>query len=98
MSEVQAQTQTPAKKSFFKRRKTCPFSGPNSPAVDWKNVRLLGRFISERGKIMPSRITYVSQKQQRVLATAIKRARYMALLPYVRIENDNPRRSSSMSE
>jgi ribosomal protein S18 len=53
MSEVQTQTQPPAKKSFFKRRKTCPFSGPNSPAIDWKNIRILGRFISERGKIMP---------------------------------------------
>lgn len=88
---------TAPRKTFFRRRKTCPFSGPSSPAIDWKNVRMLGRFISERGKIVPSRITYVCQKKQRELATAIKRARYMALLPYVRVENDNPRRPAPVS-
>jgi small subunit ribosomal protein S18 len=77
------------KKGFFRRRKTCPFSGPKAPAIDWKDVRLLGRFVSERGKIMPSRITAVSQKKQRELAQAIKRARYMALMPYVRNESDS---------
>jgi small subunit ribosomal protein S18 len=83
-----------AKKTFFKRRKTCPFSGPNSPEIDWKNVRQLGRYISERGKIVPSRITAVSQKKQRELAQAIKRSRYMALMPYVRTESDfTPRRA-----
>lgn len=76
------------KRPFFKRRKTCPFTGPNAPAIDWKDVRQLGRFISERGKIMPSRITAVSTKKQRELAQAIKRARYMALMPYVRQETD----------
>jgi len=68
---------------FFKRRKTCPFKGKNAPAIDYKDVRLLGRYISERGKIVPSRITAVSQKAQRELAQAIKRARFLALLPYV---------------
>ena len=80
-----------AKKTFFKRRKTCPFSGDVAPAIDWKDVRTLGRYISERGKIMPSRITSVSQKKQRELAVAIKRSRYMALMPYVRIEMENVR-------
>ena len=80
-----------AKKSFFKRRKSCPFSGDVAPAIDWKDVRTLGRYISERGKIMPSRITSVSQKKQRELAVAIKRSRYMALMPYVRIEMENVR-------
>ena len=75
---------TGGKKPFFKRRKTCPFSGPNAPAIDWKDVKTLSRYISERGKIVPSRITAVSQKKQRELAKAIKRARYMALMPYVR--------------
>jgi len=75
-----------AKKPFFKRRKTCPFSGQDALSIDWKDAKLLGRFISERGKIMPSRITNVSQKKQRELAIAIKRARYMGLLPYVRHE------------
>ena len=77
------------KKSFFRRRKTCPFSGPKAPAIDWKDVRMLGRFVSERGKMVPSRITAVSQKKQRELAQAIKRARYMALMPYVRNESES---------
>ncbi|HNS45318.1 MAG TPA: 30S ribosomal protein S18 [Alphaproteobacteria bacterium] len=76
----------PQKKTFFKRRKTCPFSGEKGQIIDWKDVRMLGRYISERGKITPSRITAVSQKKQRELAQAIKRARYMALMPYVRTE------------
>ncbi len=77
------------KKTFFRRRKTCPFSGPKAPTIDWKDVRLLGRFVYERGKMMPSRITAVSQKKQRELAQAIKRARYMALMPYVRNESES---------
>jgi len=76
------------KRPFFRRRKTCPFTGPNAPAIDWKDLRTLGRYISERGKIIPSRITAVSQKKQRELAVAIKQARFMALLPYVRTENE----------
>jgi small subunit ribosomal protein S18 len=71
------------RKVFFRRRKSCPLSGPNAPAVDYKDVKLLGRFISERGKILPSRITAVSAKKQRRLSQAIKRARNLALLPYV---------------
>ena len=73
----------PARRPFFRRRKTCPFSGPNAPTIDYKDVKLLQRYISERGKIVPSRITAVSQKKQRELAKAIKRARFLALLPYV---------------
>lgn len=71
------------RRPFFRRRKTCPFSGPTAPAIDYKDVKLLSRFISERGKIVPSRITAVSAKKQRELARAIKRARFLALLPYV---------------
>ena len=76
------------RRPFFRRRKSCPFSGPNAQVIDWKDTRLLGRFISERGKIMPSRITAVSQKKQRELAIAIKRARFMALLPYLQQNTD----------
>ena len=72
-----------ARRPFFRRRKTCPFSGANAPKIDFKDVKLLQRFVSERGKIVPSRITAVSAKQQRRLATAIKRARFLGLLPYV---------------
>ena len=76
------------KRPFFRRKKSCPFSGPNAPAIDWKDVKTMGRYLSERGKIMPSRITAVSQKKQRELAIAIKQARFMGLLPYVRTENE----------
>ena len=72
-----------ARRPFYRRRKSCPFSGPNAPVIDYKDVRLLSRFLSERGKIVPSRITAVSGKKQRELANAIKRARFLALLPYI---------------
>ncbi len=72
-----------APRPFFRRKKTCPFSGDNAPKIDYKDANLLQRFISERGKIVPARITAVSNKKQRILANAIKRARFMALLPYV---------------
>ena len=68
---------------FFRRRKSCPFSGANAPIIDYKDVRLLQGFVSERGKIVPSRITAVSAPKQRELAQAIKRARFLGLLPYV---------------
>ncbi len=71
------------KGTFFRRNRSCPFSGTDALKIDYKDVRLLGRFISERGKIMPSRITSVCTKKQRTLAQAIKRARFLALLPYV---------------
>lgn len=77
------------RRPFFRRRKTCPFSSSQSPKIDWKDVKLLSRFISERGKIMPSRISAVSTGKQRELANAIKRARFMALLPYAREAGDN---------
>ncbi|KAF0176537.1 MAG: 30S ribosomal protein S18 [Hyphomonadaceae bacterium] len=72
----------PARRPFGRRRKVCPFSGAESPKIDYKDVKLLQRYISEKGKIVPARITAVSAKKQRVLSIAIKRARYMALLPY----------------
>ena len=72
-----------ARRPFYRRRKSCPFSGPGAPKIDYKDVRLLSRFLSERGKIVPSRITAVSAKKQRELAQAIKRARTLALLPYI---------------
>ena len=75
--------QLPTRRPFFRRRKTCPFSGANAPKIDYKDVRLLQRYISERGKIVPSRITAVSAPKQRELARAIKRARFLGLLPYV---------------
>ncbi|MBL0942073.1 MAG: 30S ribosomal protein S18 [Alphaproteobacteria bacterium] len=70
-------------KQLFKRRKTCPFSEPRAPKIDYKDVRLLQRYTTERGRLIPSRISFVSCKHQRALATAIKRARFLALMPYV---------------
>lgn len=71
------------RKVFFRRKKSCPLTGPGAPKVDYKDLKLLQRFVSERGKILPSRITSVSHKKQRVLAQAVKRARNLALLPFV---------------
>jgi len=71
------------RRPFFRRRKSCPLSGAKAPKIDHKDLRLLQRFTSERGKIVPSRITAVSAKKQRELARAVKRARYLALIPYV---------------
>ena len=66
-----------------KRKKTCPFSLKNSPKIDYKDTKLLSRYTSERGKIVPSRISAISAKKQRELSKAIKRARFLALMPYV---------------
>ena len=71
------------RKPFGRRRKSCPFSGPNAQTIDYKDTKLLARYTSERGKIVPSRISAVSAKKQRELAVAIKRARFLALMPYV---------------
>ena len=71
------------RRPFFRRKKSCPFSGPNAPAIDFRDVRLLQRFLTELGKIVPSRISAVSAKKQRLLAQAIKRARHIGLLPYI---------------
>ena len=72
-----------SKKPFFKRKKSCPFSGPNAPVIDYKDVKLLSRYVTERGKIIPSRISSISTIKQRELSKAIKRARFLALMPYV---------------
>ena len=64
----------------FKFRKKCPLSGKGAPEVNYKNIKLLKKYISENGKILPSRITSVSQKKQRELSLSIKRARNLALL------------------
>jgi small subunit ribosomal protein S18 len=71
-------------KVFKKRRKTCYFTDNKVQKIDWKDADLLKRFISDRGKILPRRITGTKAIYQRELATAIKRARHMALLPFVK--------------
>lgn len=72
-----------ARQSFFHRSKSCPFCGKNAPAIDYKDVKRLSGFVSERGKMVPSRISCVCAKHQRALSKAIKRARFLALLAYV---------------
>ncbi len=64
----------------YKFKKKCPLSGKGAPVIDYKNVKLLKKYISENGKILPSRITSVSQKKQRELSLSIKRARNLALI------------------
>ena len=67
---------------FENRSRFCPFSQINSPKIDYKDIRLLSRYISEKGKIVPSRITGVSRKKQKELSKAIKRARFLSLMSY----------------
>ena len=64
----------------FQLKRNCPLTGKNAPEIDYKNVKLLKRYISENGKILPSRVTSVSQKKQRELSLSIKRARILALV------------------
>ena len=64
----------------YKFKKKCPLSGKGAPIIDYKNIKLLKRYVSENGKILPSRITNISQKKQRELSLSIKRARNLALI------------------
>ena len=64
----------------YKFRKKCPLTGKGAPIIDYKNIKLLKKYTSENGKILPSRITNVSQKKQRELSLSIKRARNLALI------------------
>ncbi len=64
----------------YKFKKKCPLTGKGAPVIDYKNIKLLKKYVSENGKIIPSRVTSVSQKKQRELSLSIKRARNLALL------------------
>ena len=64
----------------YKFKKNCPLSIKEAPKIDYKNIKLLKRYVSENGKILPSRVTNVSQKKQRELSLSVKRARNLALL------------------
>ncbi|MDR1796207.1 MAG: 30S ribosomal protein S18 [Clostridiales Family XIII bacterium] len=74
----------PKRPGGIRRKKACPFCADKTLVIDYKDADLLGKFISERGKIMPKRMTGVCAMHQRALAVAIKRARTVALLPFVR--------------
>ncbi len=67
---------------FFRRKKYCRFTAENIAHIDYKDLELLKAYVTETGKIVPSRITGTSARYQRQLATAVKRARYLSLLPY----------------
>ena len=67
---------------FGDRKKFCPFSQKNSPIIDYKDIKLLSRYVSEKGKMVPSRITNVSRSKQLELSQAIKRARFLGLMSY----------------
>ena len=67
---------------FENKKKFCPFSQPGSPKIDYKDTNMLSRYLTEKGKIIPSRITGVSRKKQKELARAIKRARFLSLISY----------------
>ena len=67
---------------FEDRKKFCPFSQLNSPKIDYKDIKMLSRYVSEKGKMIPSRITNVSNQKQKELSKAIKRARFLALMSY----------------
>ncbi len=75
-------TQMRKKVTRVRRRKRCPFTAAGIKEIDYKDIDTLRRFITERGKMLPSRITGVSARFQRLLAAAIKRARHMALVPF----------------
>jgi small subunit ribosomal protein S18 len=67
---------------FFRRKKYCRFTAENIEHIDYKDLELLKAYVTETGKIVPSRITGTSARYQRQLASAVKRARFLALLPY----------------
>jgi small subunit ribosomal protein S18 len=67
---------------FFRRKRYCRFTAEGIAEIDYKDLNLLKAYVSESGKIVPSRITGTSAKYQRQLAKAVKRARFLALLPY----------------
>jgi small subunit ribosomal protein S18 len=75
--------QTPRRRAQVKRRRQCPFTAAGMKEIDYKDVETLKRFLTERGKILPRRVTSVSAKHQPMLANAVKRARHMGLLPFV---------------
>ena len=82
MSELIKKDLKTDKRPYNFKKRSCPLSSAGAPKVDYKNINLLKKFISEKGKMLPSRITSVSTKKQRELSKAIKRARFLALLPY----------------
>lgn len=82
-------------KAYFQRKKGCPFSGPKAPKIDYKDVRTLQRYLSDYGKMLPRHLTGVCAAKQRELATAIKRARMLALLPFAATTSERDERKAA---
>jgi len=82
MKKIDTVKKSSSKRIIFRRKRTCPFMIENAPKINFKDIKLLQRYISERGRIIPRRITGISSKAQRSLSQAIKHARILALLPY----------------
>ena len=82
-SKTKDRKPTKKKQFFVKKIKSCPLSSKGAPEIDYKNVKLLEKYISEKGKIIPSRISFVSSDKQRILSREIKKARTLALISHV---------------
>lgn len=83
MERQERPMKSPLESPFSKKKRSCPFKAAGVKHIDYKDINTLARFITERGKILPRRISGVSTTYQRELVRAIKKARYMALLPFV---------------
>jgi len=82
--EVHAMYEDAYKRLFFRKKRTCPLSTTPQEHIDYKNVELLSKFISERGRILPNRVTNLSAKNQKRITQEIKNARILALIPFVK--------------
>jgi len=82
--EVHAMYEDAYKRLFFRKKRTCPLSGVPEEQINYKNINLLSKFVSERGRILPTRVTYLSTKSQRRIKREIKNARALALMPFVK--------------
>ena len=82
--EMLAMYENAYKRLFFRKKRACPLTQTPEEEVNYKNINLLSRFVSERGRILPNRITYLSTKNQRKIKNEIKKARILALMPFVK--------------
>ena len=82
--EVHAMYEDAYKRLFFRKKRTCPLSNMPEEQINYNNIALLSKFVSERGRILPNRITFLSTKNQRIIKREIKNARVLALMPFVK--------------
>ena len=82
--EVHAMYEGAYKRLFFRKKRTCPLTKIPEKQINYKNIALLSKFISERGRILPNRVTYLSTKNQRKVKKEIKNSRILALMPFIK--------------